>query len=112
MTIAFDMSKLLVRRDNQASDPIPKSFITAWEKGGVDLSAGMEYWYEKIVALRAGYFTEPANAGNRQFMTFGAGIRYDMFNLDFSFINTFEANHPLGNTMRFSMVIDWANSGK
>jgi hypothetical protein len=112
LTIAFDMSKLLVRRDNQASDPIPKSFITAWEKGGVDLSAGMEYWYEKIVALRAGYFTEPANAGNRQFMTFGAGIRYDMFNLDFSFINTFEANHPLGNTMRFSMVIDWANSGK
>lgn len=112
LTFSIDMSKLLVRRDNQASDPIPKSFITAWQKGGIDVSMGAEYWYERIVALRAGYFTEPASAGNRNFMTFGAGIRYDIFNLDFSFINTIEDNHPLANTMRFSMVIDWANSGK
>ncbi len=112
LTFSIDMSKLLVRRDKDVSDPIPLSFITSWQKGGVDVSMGAEYWYEKIVALRVGYFTEPATAGNRNFMTFGAGIRYDIFNLDFSFINTIEDNHPLANTMRFSMVIDWANSGK
>jgi hypothetical protein len=112
LTVTADIAKLLVRRDGTVSDPLPKSLVTAWEKGGVETSFGAEYWYEHIVALRAGYFSEPASAGNRQFITFGAGVRYDMFNLDFSFLNTIEDNHPLANTMRFSLVVDWANAGK
>jgi len=78
----------------------------------METSLGAEYWYDRIIALRAGYFTEPASAGNRNFVTFGAGVRYDMFNLDFSFLNTIEDNHPLANTMRFSLIVDWANAGK
>lgn len=112
LTFTLDVAKLLVRRDGTVSDPIPKSFVTAWEKGGMETSLGAEYWYEHIVALRAGYFTEPASAGNREFLTFGAGVRYDMFNIDFSFLNTLEDNHPLANTMRFSLVVDWANANK
>ncbi len=112
LSITCDIAKLLVRRDGIVSDPIPKSLVTAWEKGGIETSFGAEYWYEHIVALRAGYFTEPASAGNRNFITFGAGVRYDMFNLDFSFLNTIEDNHPLANTMRFSLIVDWANAGR
>ncbi|GAB1429372.1 type IX secretion system outer membrane channel protein PorV [Ignavibacteria bacterium] len=112
LTFTVDAAKLLVRRDGTVSDPIPKSLITAWEKGGMETSLGAEYWYDRIIALRAGYFTEPASAGNRNFVTFGAGVRYDMFNLDFSFLNTIEDNHPLANTMRFSLIVDWANAGK
>jgi hypothetical protein len=104
LTLAVDIAKLLVRRDSLVNDPIPKSFITAWEVGGIESSFGMEYWYEKVVALRAGYFTEPASVGNRRFFTFGTGIRYDVFNMDFSFIIPTEENHPLGNTMRFSLI--------
>ncbi len=107
LKIAADFSKLLVKRDANGSDPVPKSFVTAWEKGGIEKSFGAEYWYEQVFALRGGYFTEPASVGNRQFLTFGAGVRYDIFNLDFSFINTIEENHPLANTMRFSLIVDW-----
>lgn len=107
LTFAVDFAKLLVKRDSLGSDPLPKSLVTAWENPGAEFSFGMEYWYEKIIALRAGYFTEPAALGNRTYWNFGAGVRYDIFKLDFSFINTVEQNHPLANTMRFSMLIDW-----
>lgn len=107
LKLAVDVSKLLVKRDELGSDPLPKSLITGWKNPGVELAFGAEYWYEQIVALRAGYFTEPARLGDRKFWNFGAGIRYDIFRLDFSFINTIEENHPLANTMRFSLMIDW-----
>lgn len=107
LKLAVDVSKLLVKRDSLGSDPLPKSLITGWENSGAEFAIGMEYWYERIVALRAGYFTEPSNLGDRQYWNFGAGVRYDIFSLDFSFINTIEENHPLANTMRFSLLIDW-----
>lgn len=107
LTLAIDMGKLLVKRDSLGSDPIPKSLVTGWENPGVELSIGAEYWYSQLVAIRAGYFTEPSALGNRKYWNFGAGVRYKMFSLDFSYINTIEDNHPLANTMRFSMLIDW-----
>ncbi len=107
LTFAFDVNKLLVKRDSTGSDPLPKSFITGWQNPGFETSFGFEYWYEQLIALRAGYFTEPSAIGNRQFWNFGAGVRYDMFQLDFSYINTIEENHPLANTMRFSLLIDF-----
>jgi len=107
LKFAVDVAKLLVRRDSLGSHTIPRSFVTAWENPGVEFSLGAEYWYEQIIALRAGYFTEPRGLGGRRYWNFGAGIRYDMFNLDFSFINSVDANSPLSNTMRFSMLVDW-----
>ncbi len=107
LTFAFDFAKLLVRRDGLGSDPLPKSLVTGWENSGAELAFGLEYWYEYVVALRAGYFTEPATLGNRKYYNFGAGVRYNIFRLDFSFINTVEENHPLANTMRFSLLVDW-----
>ena len=105
--VALDFSKLLVKRDSTGSDPLPKSLVSGWENAGAEWAFGMEYWYDKVVALRAGYFTEPSSTGGRKYWNFGAGVRYDIFSLDFSFINTIEENHPLANTMRFSMLIDW-----
>lgn len=106
LKIAVDFQKLLVKRDSTNSDPLPLSLISAWENPGIEFSVGAEYWYENVFAFRAGYFTEPSSLGNRKFWNFGAGVRYDIFKLDFSFINTIEENHPLANTMRFSMLID------
>lgn len=107
LKLACDVSKLLVHRDSLSSDPVPTSFVTAWKNPGVELSLGAEYWYSKVIALRLGYFTEPSRLGNRKFWNFGAGVHYEIFRLDFSFINTIEENHPLANTMRFSLLIDW-----
>jgi hypothetical protein len=107
LRVGFDVAKLLVKRDETGSDPLPKSLVTGWQNPGAEIAMGGEYWYEHIVALRLGYFTEPASLGNRKYWNFGAGVRYDIFRLDFSFINTIEENHPLANTMRFSMIVDW-----
>lgn len=107
LRISGDFSKLLVKRDSLDSDPVPKSFITAWQNPGADLAFGAEYTYEDVISLRAGYFTEPSALGDRKYWNFGAGLNYSIFHLDFSFINTVQANHPLANTMRFSMLVDW-----
>lgn len=68
---------------------------------------GAEYWYDKKFALRAGYFYEHPDNGDRQFLTFGAGLRYDIFGVDFSYIYTLKENHPLANTIRFSVLVDF-----
>lgn len=107
LKIAFDFQKLLVKRDSTNSDPLPLSLVSAWKNPGIEFSVGAEYWYEDVFAFRVGYFTEPSRLGNRKFWNFGAGVKYDIFKLDFSFINTIEENHPLANTMRFSMLVDF-----
>ena len=68
----------------------------------------MEYWYgaPKLIALRIGYFYENPEFGNRKFLTFGAGIRYDIYGFDFSYISA-GPDHPLSDTIRFSLLIGW-----
>lgn len=109
LTVGADVTKLLVNRPSDTEvDPVPVSLITAWGNGkGVELSLGAEYWYDGLVALRAGYFTESAAGGNREFLTFGAGLRYDIYGFDFSYINTIDDTHPLANTLRFTLVVDF-----
>lgn len=111
LKLACDLSKVLVYRDSLGSDPIPTSFASAWKNPGVELAIGAEYWYKykslPIFALRGGYFTEPARLGNRKYWNFGAGVKYDIFNIDMAFILPTEQNHPLANTMRFSFMVDW-----
>jgi hypothetical protein len=97
---------------NPSVDPLPKSLITTWGDGGfkrVDISGGIEYWYgaPKLLALRFGYFYENPNYGDRKFMTFGAGIRYNNYGFDFSYLSTIDANSPLANTLRFSLLMGW-----
>jgi hypothetical protein len=94
-------------------DPLPKSLITTWGDGSglkrVIFSFGAEYWYgqPRLIALRWGYFKENQNFGGRNFMTFGAGIRYDIYGFDFSYISTFDPNNPLSNQLRFSLTLNW-----
>ena len=71
------------------------------------VSTGFEYWYNNLFAIRAGYFYENPYNGNREFLTFGAGIRYNIVGVDFSYIYALEENHPLANTMRFSLLLNF-----
>lgn len=72
----------------------------------VTISAGVEYWYNKQFALRAGYFYEHENKGNRKFMTAGAGLKLNVFSLDFAYLLPIVRNHPLENTLRFTLSFD------
>ncbi len=112
LTIASDLAKLLVHRDAASliADPVPKSFITAWDDStshSFMWSNGIEYWYDQLMALRAGYYSEGSHVGGRSYLTFGAGLRYDSYQFDFSYIDTFDQNHPLANTLRFTLGIKW-----
>ncbi len=67
----------------------------------------MEYWYDKQFAVRAGYFHEDRTKGNRQFFTLGAGVRYNVFGLDFAYLIPTQQRNPLQNTLRFSLTFDF-----
>jgi len=69
-------------------------------------AVGVEYWYNKQFALRAGYFYENEFKGNRKFLTAGAGLKMNVFALDFSYLLPTQRNHPLENTLRFSLSFD------
>ena len=70
----------------------------------ITISSGLEYLYKDLFALRLGYFHENNDKGARRFITMGAGIIYNNFSVDFSYISTVEQNHPLAETMRFSVA--------
>lgn len=72
----------------------------------VIVSVGIEYWYNNIFALRGGYFSEAADKGNRKYYTLGLGIRYQAFGLDFAYVIPKEQNHPLSDTLRFSLLFN------
>lgn len=106
LTFTTDAAKLLIRRSGLGSDPLPKSFETGWDNpGGMVWSTGIEYWYYRWVALRAGYFTEPALLGNRKFWTFGASVRIFFIQSDLSILKTVDENHPLANTVRLTFKV-------
>ena len=74
----------------------------------INYSVGTEYWYADQFAIRAGYFFEHYSKGDRKFFTFGSGVKYSTFILDFSYLvnanSDAGATSPLANTMRFSMI--------
>ncbi len=130
MTLSLDFSRLLVRRRAEIKDsvngqevivrpasvdPFYKAIFSAWGDGSglrkVNMSVGAEYWYgsPRLIALRVGHFFEDPSFGNRNFWTFGAGIRYDIYGFDFSYISAAE-NHPLSDTIRFSLLIGWGGA--
>jgi hypothetical protein len=70
-------------------------------------SIGVEYWYNKQFAIRAGYFSEHQRKGNRKFYTVGMGLRLNVMGIDFSYlIPKYYNNNPLANTVRFSLFFD------
>lgn len=134
LTYTLDFQKLLVSKSTKVvpsgdttktvteSDDWYKAIFTAWadkpfseEIRDIITSMGLEYVYgtpgDFLFALRTGFFYQDPNYGNRKFVTFGAGIRYDIYGFDFSYITTsvFKngENHPLNDTLRFTVLIGW-----
>lgn len=123
LTYTLDFSKLMVKKDTTgASDEFYRALFTSWvdkplktELRDIVTTMGLEYLYGQqgdfLFALRTGYFYEDPAFGNRKFITLGAGIRYDIYGFDFSYISTsvFKngENHPLSDTLRFTFLVGW-----
>ena len=135
ITFALDFNKLLVPTPPKLSGSNPsttqdtadlkkyreQSVVSSWFKsfgdgGGasqefqeVNISVGAEYWYNNQFGFRAGYFYENPNKGNRKYFTVGAGIKYNIAALNFSYIfptGNGTNRNPLSNTYRFGLVFD------
>jgi hypothetical protein len=122
LTLTADFSKLIVKRLPEGeSDPLYKAIFSVWGAGfnevmkSIQSSVGAEYWYgnPKLIGLRGGFFYEDPNHGRRKFITLGAGLRYSLYGFDFSYINTIDdENHPLANTLRFTLSINFGKQPK
>jgi hypothetical protein len=133
ITVAFDLNKLLVPTPPYyAYDSINEEYVIAkgkdphrsvvdaifssfWdapdgfkeELHEVIFCGGVEYNYAEQFFVRAGYFNEHKTKGNRKFATFGVGVRYNIFDLSFSYLVPFEQHHPLENVLRFTMSFNF-----
>jgi hypothetical protein len=72
-----------------------------------NISPALEYWYDKQFALRTGFFWEAESKGNRKYFTMGAGIRYNVFDLDFAYLVPIYQQNPLANTLRFTLLFNF-----
>ena len=73
---------------------------------------GIEYSYRDLLFIRAGYFNESADKGARKYFTVGAGIHYNVFGIDVSYLASLEQAHPLENTLRFTLTFDFVSFNK
>jgi hypothetical protein len=131
MSFSVDINKLLVptpperdgnniikgKEDNvsvvsgifQSFSDAPEGFKEEFRE--LNYSLGTEYWYAEQFAIRAGYFFEHNTKGGRKFFTFGSGVKYNVFALDFSYLinasRAINGNNPLANTMRFTLIFDF-----
>ncbi|MCX2481713.1 type IX secretion system outer membrane channel protein PorV [Pedobacter sp. MC2016-15] len=131
ITIALDFNKLLVPtqplynedgsiqsgRDPNRSVPagIFGSFTDAPGGAGeefkeINIASGLEYWYNKKFALRAGYFYENPQKGDRRYFTMGTGIRYNNMELNISYLLANPQKSPLANTLRFSLLFNFGDT--
>jgi len=118
ISLVNDFNKLLVPsvRDTLDEKTVLEGIFTSFgdAPGGFDeeiseinMSIGMEYWYNNLFAVRLGYFYEDPNKGDRKFLTFGVGVVLNVFTLDVAYLAPFKRNHPLQNTLRFSLSLQF-----
>ena len=71
------------------------------------ISFGAEYWYDQQFAVRAGYFYENPRKGDRQYLTIGVGLKYNVIGIDIAYLApTNSQRSPLDNTLRFSFTFN------
>ena len=124
LTVTLDLNKLLVPTGRDSTGVISdlsvpagifRSFTDA--RGGfseelkeISLSPGIEYWYNQQFAFRTGYFYENPSKGGRHYLTLGVGMKYDIFNFDFSYLAASQQNSPLANTLRFTLSANFGGT--
>lgn len=126
VSLMLDINKLLVPTPQLRNDTNQTNYNTIGviegalmsfgdAPGGINeelrelqLSVGAEYWYANTFAVRTGYFYEHETKGGRQYITFGAGLKYNIFAFDMSYIvpTTKISTHPLSHTVRIQLSID------
>ena len=128
VTFGLDINKLLVPTPPAIGDSAglanyhSKGVVSSWfssfgdAPGGFSeeikefqVSVGAEYSYNDQFMFRAGYFYEAPTKGDRKYFTVGAGLNYNLFGLNFSYLipsGSGVNQNPLSNTLRFSLLFN------
>ncbi len=128
LTFAIDVNKLLVPTPPEYDDDgnitkrmdpdrsVGNSLFSSWydAPGGFTeemrefyIGSGVEYAYDEKFFVRGGYFYEHETKGNRKYFTLGAGFKYNVFTLDFSYLIPTTQRNPLENTLRFTLLFNF-----
>ena len=130
VTFALDLNKLLVPTQPLYEDgkiiagrnpdrSVPSGIFGSFSDapGGfneelkeVNIASGIEYWYNQQFAFRTGYFFENPKKGDRRYLTVGAGLKYNVFNMDFAYIIANVQKSPLANTLRFTLLFNFGDA--
>lgn len=71
----------------------------------INLSTGVEYWYNDQFAARLGYFHQPRDKGDLKYITTGFGLRLQQkYGLDFAYLLPIRSQSPLAQTFRITLV--------
>jgi hypothetical protein len=135
LTLVFDATKLLVpspyydvygvllandpiiiERNREIADkPIVPAILGSFSDapGGfkeelreINLSTGLEYNYNDLLYARGGYFYEAPDNGDRQYVSLGLGVRYQVCGIDGTYLvptGNNSQNNPLAQTIRVSL---------
>jgi hypothetical protein len=115
-TDSITHERIVIAGKDPTNISVPQAIFTSWsdapagfqeELKEITWQPGLEYWYDKQFALRAGYFHEAATKGNRKYFTLGAGLRYNVFGLDFAYLIPTTQRNPLENTLRFTLLFNF-----
>ncbi|MDO4229972.1 MAG: type IX secretion system outer membrane channel protein PorV [Capnocytophaga sp.] len=111
----LEFNKLLVPTSSQNSENIDflqgilKSFSDApngvsEEFQEISWALGGEYAYNESLFLRAGYFNQYKNKGDRKYLTVGSGFKVKAWQLDFSYLfSTARTHNPLSSSLRIAL---------
>jgi hypothetical protein len=109
-TLVKDASGSYVQ-NSDGSYQVVKGSKLKEELSEINIATGMEYWYNDVFALRTGYFYESKNKGNRKYVNFGTGFKYNNLGIDMSYLVSVSGrNSPLANTIRFTLRYTFGDS--
>lgn len=108
----------LRRREKYYSQSVPAALFKSFgdaprgfreELEEIDICAGIEYTYNKMISARFGFHNNPPNKGNLRYCSVGVGAKLKMIDLAASYIfpvGEASSNSALANTVRISLGFD------
>src|SRR5699024_1984778 len=97
LAVSLEFSKYMVRNDSTGADAPFKSLFRSWGSydyynGGETVSvglgkkimygAGLEYWYNNLLAVRGCYYNESYAKGGSKYLTTGMSVRFSYVQLN------------------------------
>ncbi|WP_461450586.1 type IX secretion system outer membrane channel protein PorV [Mucilaginibacter sp.] len=117
LTLTLDLNKLLVPSLANSDVSVPAGIFQSFSDVGaaeefkeIYYSAGAEFLYDKMFALRTGYYFENQDTGGRHYLTLGVGFKYTDFGFDFSYLAASQQNSALANTLRFTLTANFGST--